>query len=237
MAGLLAESSLVRGRHFLLCVLCIAILQLTADQLSSSSLHFIGKTKIPILTKRYHRLCSVIEGSRRELYFNIAKYGSIAAAAIAFITNVINGFILRMILFRAILTLCFLWLLSVDFYANYSLVNRALVIVSAPMGREGESARFNHQDQIKHRINLKKRLIIYFGLGLGSNVSTVISLSLGGFLYKQVFLESVVLSGCLATAYIILNLYFLDVLRDGVLNPPKLNPRRELAVVEEIELL
>jgi hypothetical protein len=99
---------------------------------------------------------------------------------------------------------------------NYQLINRALVI-TAPMCRDED--RGNHEERIEHRKALKKRLLIYFGSGLICNFINLSSFIIGGFVYKQYFVEILIFTGCAVTAYLILNLYFLDVLRDGVLNP------------------
>jgi hypothetical protein len=68
---------------------------------------------------------------------------------------------------------------------------------------------------------LKNRLLVYFGSGLLLNFVNLSSFMIGagGFVYKQYFVEILIFTGCAVTAYLILNLYFLDVLRDGVLNP------------------
>jgi hypothetical protein len=69
---------------------------------------------------RYHRLCSVVKGSKHERFFNAAKYGSIAATIIVIMTNISHGFIYRSPIFVATMSLCFSWLLSTEFYANIS---------------------------------------------------------------------------------------------------------------------
>jgi hypothetical protein len=95
-----------------------------------------------------------------------------------------------------------------------------------------EEDRGNHEERIEHRKALKKRLLIYFGSGLICNFINLSSFIIGGFVYKQFFVEILVISGCTVTAYLILNLYFLDVLRDGVLNPIIKTERRNRLVVD-----
>jgi hypothetical protein len=99
-----------------------------------------------------------------------------------------------------------------------------------------EEDRGNYEERIQNRKALKNRLLVYFGSGLVSNFINLSSFMIGGFVYKQYFVEILVISGCALTAYLILNLYFLDVLRDGVLSPiaNSLEKKRNRAIVNEV---
>jgi hypothetical protein len=69
---------------------------------------------------RYHRLCSVVKGSKHEKFFNAAKYGSITATIIVIMANISHGFIYRSPIFVVIIPLCLFWLIFTEFYANVS---------------------------------------------------------------------------------------------------------------------
>jgi uncharacterized membrane protein YidH (DUF202 family) len=98
-----------RSMQFKICsIFCIIVTYGGSCVIVQASLH------------RYHRLCSVIKGSRHESYFNVAKYGSIAAAIIAVIANSVNGYIYRSPALVGVLALSMFTLYFIDFYANYS---------------------------------------------------------------------------------------------------------------------
>jgi hypothetical protein len=73
--------------------------------------------------QRYHRLCSVKEGS---IYFRIAQNGVYVASVIGIMCNTISIFISSSLVFAIILALSLCFLLGVDFFANYSVFYRLI---------------------------------------------------------------------------------------------------------------
>lgn len=165
---------------------------------------------------RYHRLCSVAKGSTHEKVFVVAKYGSICSSIIAIITNVINVLIVENVLLTVTQTIAIGWMVSVDFYANYSMISKRLDISSLsrnPSGDESEQQR-HHREK---RRRLKTKLLTLFGITLLINMANLTSYTLTQILVTPMFSEMSMVSACGATLYVIVNLYLLDVLRDGII--------------------
>jgi hypothetical protein len=77
--------------------------------------------------QRYYRLCAVAIGTSHEKLFLAAQYGSYIASATAFSSNIIGSFFFRHPFVGAIYTVALMWLMIVDFYANYSVSNTILI--------------------------------------------------------------------------------------------------------------
>jgi hypothetical protein len=175
---------------------------------------------------RYQRLCSVEENN---ISFRIAKIGSFVAAPLAFLCNSISGFLVQHIILSLTQSLCIGWLLAIDFYANFSvkhlsnhqMISRVLQVKAIPRGQEGNASRNEWEKQTSRRKILRRKLLAYFGLSLVVNFINLISYASARFLLTQYFVEINLINSCGLAMYLILNLYFLDVLRDGVLNPPE----------------
>jgi hypothetical protein len=73
--------------------------------------------------------------------------------------------------------------------------------------------------QKKDRKILRLKLMIYFGMGLVVNLINLMLHTLAGTFLVKFFVELSLLNGSAGALYLVLNLYFLDVLRDGVLTP------------------
>jgi hypothetical protein len=99
------------------------------------------------------------------------------------------------------------------------------VISSMPRGEDGEITREEGLKRATRRKVLRIKLLIYFGLGLFVNAANLITYTLGRYIFTRYFGELSLVSVCGLAGYLILNLYFLDVLRDGVLDPPKSRER------------
>jgi hypothetical protein len=102
------------------------------------------------------------------------------------------------------------------------MISRALSIKAVPRGEDEEE----YLKSMAHRRTLRLKLLIYFGLGLVANCINLCSFVMARFIFKQYFVEFNLINACGLAAYPILNLYLLDVLRDGVLNPPTVNSSR-----------
>jgi hypothetical protein len=64
---------------------------------------------------------------------------------------------------------------------------------------------------------LRRKLLCFFSLGLFINVINLTVYTLTAALFTAYFIEMAVISGNCGALYLVLNLYFLDVLRDGVM--------------------
>jgi hypothetical protein len=68
---------------------------------------------------RYHRLCAVAEGTLHEKLFLIAKYGSVVAAGLASISNIVDLYLFKHLAFVIVSALTLGFMATVDFTANY----------------------------------------------------------------------------------------------------------------------
>jgi hypothetical protein len=92
------------------------------------------------------------------------------------------------------------------------------VLRASPQG----DPRENREDWIKRkrgRVVLRRKLLTYFSLGLVVNFGNSVMYTLVGTFFARYYVELSLLNGARASLYLVLNLYFLDVLRDGVITP------------------
>jgi hypothetical protein len=101
------------------------------------------------------------------------------------------------------------------------MINRALQAKAIPRGQDGNANRDAWEKQKAHRKILRRKLLTYFGLSLVVNFIYLISYASARSLLAKYFVELSLINSCGLATYLILNLYFLGVLRDGVLNPPE----------------
>jgi hypothetical protein len=110
------------------------------------------------------------------------------------------------------------------------MINRALVLPTQSPSRDGRGGE--SVDLAEHRRILKTKLLTFFGLGLVTNVINVFSYTLAFLLFPQYFNELNYISSCAIVGYIVLNLYLLDMLRDGVLNPVDITRKKKKRYVD-----
>jgi hypothetical protein len=70
--------------------------------------------------QRYYRLCSVEEGTTHEKIFIVAKKGSIGCAVLGFSFSSFNNVVYRSLAFTAVVFLCYIFVIIVEFYSNYA---------------------------------------------------------------------------------------------------------------------
>lgn len=76
--------------------------------------------------QRYHRLCSVEEGS---VYFKVAKNGIYVVSVLGFTVQTISVYFSRSIIFAIVLAFSIFFLLGLDFFSNYSVSpNQAITV-------------------------------------------------------------------------------------------------------------
>jgi uncharacterized membrane protein YraQ (UPF0718 family) len=76
--------------------------------------------------QRYHRLCSVEEGS---VYFKVAINGIYVVSVLGYICNITSVYISSSIVFDFGLAVCLCFLLGMDFFANYSVSPKQTITV------------------------------------------------------------------------------------------------------------
>jgi hypothetical protein len=214
--------------------LAISLLSLCSFVMSYLALLFIIFASL----HRYYRLCAVEEGSNHEKMFLVAKHGSIAFTVLSVACSFIKMYLFRGIILAAIHASSILWLIGVDFYANFSaslrtfaniqMISRVLKFYAASSNADGDIRQADWIKKRRDRKTLRLKLMIYFGLGLVVNLINLVLHTLAGTFLVEFFIELSLLNGSAGALYLVLNLYFLDVLRDGVLtpDPPIAAPQR-----------
>jgi hypothetical protein len=102
--------------------------------------------------------------------------------------------------------------------SNDKMIRRVLNISSLP--RVENVSEEQMMKRKNRRKVLKIKLLTYFGLGLVFNIINGTSYILALNTFRMYFMELAFISACGLAAYMILNLYFLDVLKNGILKSP-----------------
>jgi hypothetical protein len=86
------------------------------------------------------------------------------------------------------------------------------------MPREHDSTLLSGKSRTT-RIYLRRKLLCYFSLGLAMNFVNLTVYILMVAFFDEYYVELSTINGNVGALYLIANLYFLDVLRDGVMSP------------------
>jgi hypothetical protein len=101
------------------------------------------------------------------------------------------------------------------------MISRVLSVSSSISRDDGLNIRDDRLQGMTHRKLLRYKLMTYFVLGLLVNCVNLSIFIIHRFKFKEYYIELSHITSCGLASYLVLNLYFLDVLRDGVLNPPR----------------
>ncbi|KAL3894685.1 MAG: hypothetical protein SGCHY_005137 [Lobulomycetales sp.] len=99
------------------------------------------------------------------------------------------------------------------------MVNEA-VNLSPPTTRDAQETAQEREFIVSHRLKLKRKLLIFFSIGLLFGMVNALVYVLGTFMYTYYYTEAGYLCGAAVVSYNVANLHLLNLLVRGILSPP-----------------